>query len=105
MTAATSQTVFGPASRPERLALLGGEVGMRKAELEWFIITKYVDGVWLDVKMEPIPGQALAQRELEEWRKRNPGVYADLKITTPPRGRLPSRRGKPKRAGSKGRGR
>ena len=69
---------------------------MRRTDIEWFIFTTYVDGGWRDIEMEPIPYASFAQRKLEEWKKRNPGVHADLKRTDPPRGRLAPRRGTPK---------
>ncbi len=76
---------------------------MRKTDIKWFIFTKYVDGVWHDIKMKPMPDESFAERKLEEWRKKNPGIHAALKSTDPPRGRLVPRRGRPKYSASKGR--
>jgi hypothetical protein len=67
---------------------------MRKTNLEWFIFTTNVEGVWHDIEMDPIPHESFAERKLAVWRKENPGIYAVLKRTDPPRGRLVSRPGR-----------
>jgi len=78
---------------------------MRRTDIEWFIFTTHVDGVWRDIEMKPIPDAIFAEMKLEEWRKGNPGVHAALKKTDPPRGRLVPRRGTSKYNTSKSRGR